>query len=383
MKISLVFALLFVVLWGCSDKQKNEALYRITDSDTVYVCDASKVFELRRMNLSEWISDFKMICFENSDTAFFKAWKVYITEHYIGILQDAMSPFKLFDHNGRFVCNIGRIGEGPGEYTTLYSAAIDEKTNRVCLAPFRGKKLFIYDLQGNFIGSVHVGDMQKPQVRFEGDGSISLIHLCLKGITDFQYVRIDTNNHLMRTPPNKNRAIDPYDKDGAFVGYNHEVWFYNNQVDFSYMTTASDTLYRIHTRNGQISPRFVMTNHKGYGCTYNELPSCFMVKLFSLEHEAEELKSNMIAVDKEPRQAYYVKITNDKVGGIPCFALPYANNGWYHEMYEPSDLVEKIDEHLNRGHCSDKDKRFLQVLRNSIDEEGNNIMFIGKLLNQE
>ena len=58
-------------------------------------------------------------------------------------------------------------------------------------------------------------------------------------------------------------------------------------------------------------------------------------------------------------------------------------NGWYHEMYEPSDLVEKIDEHLNRGHCSDKDKRFLQVLRNSIDEEGNNIMFIGKLLNQE
>ena len=119
MKISLVFALLFVVLWGCSDKQKNEALYRITDSDTVYVCDASKVFELRRMNLSEWISDFKMICFENSDTAFFKAWKVYITEHYIGILQDAMSPFKLFDHNGRFVCNIGRIGEGPGEYILL------------------------------------------------------------------------------------------------------------------------------------------------------------------------------------------------------------------------------------------------------------------------
>ena len=78
-----------------------------------------------------------------------------------------------------------------------------------------------------------------------------------------------------------------------------------------------------------------------------------------------------------------MKITNDKVGGIPCFALPYASNGWYHEMYEPADLVEKIDEHLNREHCSDKDKRFLQVLRDSIDEEGNNMMFIGRLLNKE
>ncbi|WP_303184634.1 6-bladed beta-propeller [Tannerella sp.] len=383
LKISIVFALLFVATGSCSDKHKNEVVYRMIGNDTVFVCDASNISECKEMNLSEWISDFKMVRFENSDTAFFKAWKVYITDHYIGILQDAMSPFKLFDHDGRFVCDIGRIGEGPGEYTTLYSAAMDEKTNTICLAPFTGKNLFKYDFQGNFIGAVHVGKMQKPQIRIESDGSISLIHLCLKGITDFQYARIDTNNELMRTLPNKNRAIEPRDKEGAFVGYNHEVWFYNNHVDFSYMTTASDTLYRIDTRNGQISPRFVMTNHQGYGCIHNELPSCFMVTLFSLEREVEEPKFTMIVVDKESRLAYYVKITNDKVGGIPCVALPYASNGWYHEMYEPSDLVEKIDEYLNKEHGSDKDKRYLQVLRNSIDEEDNNVMFIGRLLNKE
>lgn len=97
----------------------------------------------------------------------------------------------------------------------------------------------------------------------------------------------------------------------------------------------------------------------------------------------EIIKKSIFNNTKESKQAYYVKITNDKVGGIPCFALPYASNGWYHEMYEPADLVEKIDEHLNREHCSDKDKRFLQVLRDSIDEEGNNMMFIGRLLNKE
>lgn len=88
----------------------------------------------RQIKLSNWVTDFKCIQLENSDTALVKGWRVYITDNYIGVLDE--QAFKLFNHQGKFLCNIGRTGQGPGEYKVLYGATLNEKFDKICLAPF-------------------------------------------------------------------------------------------------------------------------------------------------------------------------------------------------------------------------------------------------------
>lgn len=78
----------------------------------------------------------------------------------------------------------------------------------------------------------------------------------------------------------------------------------------------------------------------------------------------------------------YLKVTNDLIGNLPVQDLATSiNNGWYYEMFEPYQLLDLIDERLSNSECSDQDRKVLEDLKNSIDEDGNNIMFMGKLKN--
>ena len=42
-------------------------------------------------------------------------------------------------------------------------------------------------------------------------------------------------------------------------------------------------------------------------------------------------------------------------------------------------LMEKIEERLEQSDCTEADRKVLKELYNSLDEDDNNIMFIGRL----
>lgn len=94
-----------------------------------------------------------------------------------------------------------------------------------------------------------------------------------------------------------------------------------------------------------------------------------------IENEQYLCRSNVYrsASDKK-------KVTNDLIGNLPIQDLATSiNNGWYYEMFEPYMLLDLIDERLSNSECSDQDRKVLEDIKNSIDEDGNNIMFMGKL----
>ena len=68
---------------------------------------------------------------------------------------------------------------------------------------------------------------------------------------------------------------------------------------------------------------------------------------------------------------------NDFVGGLK--ANTYFSNGYIFMMYEPMQLMEQIEKRLEESDCTDADKKVLKELSDSLDEDDNNIMFIGKL----
>jgi len=60
--ISFTIICLFV---GCLQKTKQNTFNNLS------ICDVNKIRETRTINLSEWVEDFRIVRFENSDIAYF------------------------------------------------------------------------------------------------------------------------------------------------------------------------------------------------------------------------------------------------------------------------------------------------------------------------
>lgn len=380
--ILLLCPVAFCYLFSCTKDNDQSITYNISSTgDTLYICDASLIKEHRKMELSDWIIDIKIVHLENEDTALCKPWKIYITDNYIGIMQEA-AVFKLFDHQGKFLCDVGHIGQGPGEYVTLYGAAISEKLNEIYLASFVGTYLYKYDLKGNFISVIEMeSDLNKPQMYFRGDGNLFLTHLCFVDMSSFQYANINREGKVDYILPIRHLALNPRNADGDFCGFNDEVFLYNNITYFTYMTMSRDTLYRVKSQLGETVPRFTLKNHatdRTY-CTYNELSSCFLANVVSYADVPELSVSDNIVVDKQSRQSYNLELSNDYMGHLPVSNFPQASNGWYYEIFEPLELMELIEKHLSQNDCSAEDREQLEQLLNTFDEDSNNILFMGKL----
>ena len=114
-----------VLLLGCLSAcniftQKQKALKTndgsITTVETggnkLTVCDFALVKDTIDVPLSEFVEDCRIIRFDNSDSAMFKAWFTLVTDQYIGVRQQSGGPFKLFDKEGKFLHDIGSVGNG-------------------------------------------------------------------------------------------------------------------------------------------------------------------------------------------------------------------------------------------------------------------------------
>ena len=138
------------------------------------------------------------------------------------------------------------------------------------------------------------------------------------------------------------------------------------------MFTYCDTLFSYNREKNQLEPEFALKGIPVEEQTYyifNPLPHKYLTEIIS--------KGTLIT-DMEKQKSYYVHLVNDFFGGLPLPG-PYFTNGWFFAMYEPVQLMEKIERRLSESSCTEKDKEVLNKLLDSLDEDDNNVMFIGKL----
>ena len=98
--------------------------------------------------LSEWAGEPEFIALDSSDPeALIDGGEVTVSDHYIGIYSPMEKPFKLFDRaTGKFLRNVGNIGRGPGEYTGISFAQIDETGGKVWISTLNTNKVYSYDI---------------------------------------------------------------------------------------------------------------------------------------------------------------------------------------------------------------------------------------------
>ena len=228
MKRLYVLALVAIcLLTGCKQKPNNQS-YGNTVTDGLVVCDFDQVKDEITIPLSEWVEDFQIVRFENNDTAIFKMWWPLITDHYIGIRQRTGGAFKLFDRQGKFLCDVGGVGGGPGEYKGLYSEAIDEKNGWIYLAPISWKKyLFKYDLQGKYLGEVEVGEyLNKPKIQMLADGNLALAHMYFHDNKSTMMAATISPEGKVAKCPDVPKHLHITFNNPQYAGLNHEIWHY-------------------------------------------------------------------------------------------------------------------------------------------------------------
>ncbi|MDR2586141.1 MAG: 6-bladed beta-propeller [Prevotellaceae bacterium] len=65
----------------------------------------------------------------------------------------------MFDISGKFIRKIGEIGRGPGELLSMHGIEIDYNRNRLYITDNSGSQTVAFDLDGNYLFSVPLGDI--------------------------------------------------------------------------------------------------------------------------------------------------------------------------------------------------------------------------------
>lgn len=90
--------------------------------DTVVSCRVVDVKETITLPLSDIVDSLEIIKLDNRDEALIGSYALLVGNRYIGA-RYVRQPYKLFTRQGQFVCDVGTVGQGPGEYTTRYTTA--------------------------------------------------------------------------------------------------------------------------------------------------------------------------------------------------------------------------------------------------------------------
>ena len=98
--------------------------------------------------LSDWVGEPEFIALDSSDPeALIDGGEITVSDRYIGIYSPMEKPFKLFDRaTGKFLRNIGNIGRGPGEYTRISFAQIDETGGKIWISTLYTNNIYSYDI---------------------------------------------------------------------------------------------------------------------------------------------------------------------------------------------------------------------------------------------
>ena len=406
-----------LLLSGCRSKGGNAvttmldecdivASRKVIGEDTVIVWHSARMDPERkiRIPLSAFIDSLEIVALDGSDkTAFCGMGPIWISDNYILTSEGTRNgPSLLFRRDGSFVSRLGRYGEGPGEYRWLVGCRqIDEENGRVYIHPQLNKNIMIYDLEGNFLGDIPLAyTKEQLQIEFFIDqdrGTMDVIRLC--------------SNFKNQLSPDTTVTIWQQTLGGQLTDSRLYSPFITTHRDFLSMNTmAKDKngiTFLAHHRYPEVEGRTDTLYHFDY-------PTQKLTRLLTMEtprpttlHLVLPFSSYYLCrywndedySAENPRISHYgildpatlrgaeCEVYNDLLGGIDLSMFPwqgsvfdqmYDNNYGFAWMYDPGDLLDKVESRLEEPDISEDDRKMLESLRERINPEGNNVVLLGR-----
>ena len=353
------------------------------------------------MSLGDLMESYEIIRLDNRDEALIKTYPygVYVTDNYILLRPaDVVSPVKLFTRKGRYVADIGGVGQGPGEYLYLFSWLVDEKENRIYLGPGRTDKVLVYDLKGNYLPDevIRFGEIvHKSQIWVDYDKkNVVVVTLPFSANVNSNFaisknvcwVQNREGDIVHRIPVNHYGLIGDY--SNALVARRNVDAISFSISEVPMLRTRPDTLYHYDAVKNIITPCFtidhvVSENQSACTVLYETSRSYWaQVTLYpnnlSSSVSSVRLPAFNVCVSKKDGNVRRIDRFTDPLLGL---SYPYLvmQNGYVCISYEPLGLMDALDKVLAQTDWEPDVRKRATDLRNSLHENDNDILIIGKL----
>lgn len=355
-----------------------------------------RITDAPAMNISELTGEPEFIALDSRTEAFATGYNYAISDHYICIGASMRGPAKLYDRaTGKFLCDVGAIGRGPGEYLNTYgSPRIDEKDGTIWLLPWQTKTLLGYDLStGKFKKEIPL-KYEVPKGQFQVDskaGTVTVAALPFRDIVPMIAWKQDMQGNVLWEIPSGHLALTP--------DFSNEIQSTGNLqgiFDLSIITWGgrSDSLYVID--EGSLRPVYTIDfntkeveSGENYQAVINEdapihsykiLPGHFISDVsFPVKNEWGYTtgKPEYVLTDRKTGESVKTTFVNDYMA---C-GLDYANflNGYWYTIYDPESFTEAAEKALKEGNLSEKNKVRIQEILKDLTPESNNILIIAPL----
>ena len=362
------------------------------DGGEMIVADITAFRDSVALPLSMFVENLEIIPLDSRNEALFDNGKVFISDNHIGIATTTPRSFKLFDRKGNYLRDIGHEGRGPGEYRMIYSAAIDEASETIYILPWQTDVLLAFGLDGEHKPTVRLAhNSPKGVFNINADGTFSFAVLPIGNRPVWAWIQ-DAEGNVSGEIPNP----DP----GRYLEYSSEIAAGRNAGGFDpfltiYGNQSNDTLARYDAAAGRMQPLFtvknIMSKNPPY-YSYSQLPGYFIGDYAPGMERGEvdggghvsftsQPPMNFI-VDKQTLQGAFFDLVVDELGGLDVW--PYFSQGYFIGNNTAISLKKQIKKLIDSG--SVKDPAVLEritALNDSLDEDDNNVIFIGKLKSHE
>jgi len=368
----LLVALVLGVAYCCSPKGDGSVSIVDVNGDKMAVFSLDHLkSDTATILLSSLVENCNLVQLESNEDTYVNPWFTTVTEKFIGVRSHGGRPYMLFDRSGKFLCTVGSIGNGPGEYSiALYDDIIDEKNGLIYLASFNDNKILVYNTSGIFIKNITAPQrLNKPKI-FLSDNVLTVVHMAFTNdrAIAFQF-DVNTGELLKELPPPAHFLVESF--DGEIFNTR------NASGTFDFAHTSSDTLYSFDVENNRIQPLFMMTyssSEKPYKQYFLLNDHMILTNIFG---------KGLVATDLNSMSSSYIKVVNDYYGNIPAPTyIVQLRNGYYVHNIQPEQLMEDIENRLAQSSCTENDRQILEKTLASLKEGSNNVVFIGKLRNE-
>ena len=394
-----VIFIFFVTLWSCSADKVN-----VKSEDNSFYSVDLRIIEKTKgtvMSLGDLMESYEIIRLDNRDEALIKTYPygVYVTDNYILLRPaDVVSPVKLFTRKGRYVADIGGVGQGPGEYLYLFSWLVDEKENRIYLGPGRADKVLVYDLKGNYLPDevIRFGEIvHKSQIWVDYDKkNVVVVTLPFSANVNSNFainknvcwVQNRDGDIVHRIPVNHYGLIGDY--SNALVARRNVDAISFSISEIPMLRTRPDTLYHYDAVKNIITPCFTIDHvvsenqsastvlyetSRSYWAYVTLYPNDISSSAFSVR-----LTTFNVCVSKKDGNVRRIDRFTDPLLGLSHLFL-MMNNGYICISYDPLELMDALDKVLTQTDLELDVRKRATDLRNSLHENDNDILIIGKL----
>jgi len=418
--ITILYCLLYILVSGCntqtgSDKEKKTGSDSI-ESDQILEME-QKLFSsesgITKINidpdsksqsslaLNDIIESIEYIPLETKDECIVgtinKDIFFEISDNYILVQCSKTGRFYLFNRKGRFIAQIGNIGEGPGEYlSTTRPYFIDEENKQLILFAVHPDRYLYYDMTGKHINTVH---SQNKDISERTGGTTKKLFnegllLMIPNIGDvpFSYTILDNNFNTIA------QHVKPvqFTRNPNFVvstGASFSYYIYGNRMHVR-NNNLNDTLYFFENYR-RIIPKYtvnagiyevttdMLTDEKIFNRTFVNMSSAFESRDYLFIQYACQRKRYYCYYDKSKQNLFHFSsetgIPNDFDGGLDFWPQQQYNDVLY-TFYDAYLFEENMGKSNRIQLKGPKDViNNMKIFSRKVDPEDNPVLVIAKL----